>query len=130
MVENTVNVVLQCMSNFGIGYMAGEVARALTPENANKAVKACIYVGGVAAGGAVAVKADAYIAHSVDQTAIFVKSVKENAKKKKAKKEEPIEATVEVVEEVVDSAEEVVEETVDKVFEEVKPKKTKKSMKN
>ena len=126
MVENTVKVVLQCMSNFGIGYMAGEVARALTPENANKAVKACIYVGGVAAGGAVAVKADAYIAHSVDQTAIFVKSVKENAKKKKAKKEEPIEATVEVV----DSAEEVVEETVDKVFEEVKPKKTKKSMKN
>ena len=128
MVENTVKVVLQCMSNFGIGYMAGEVARALTPENANKAVKACIYVGGVAAGGAVAVKAD--IAHSVDQTAIFVKSVKENAKKKKAKKEEPIEATVEVVEEVMDTAEEVVEETVEKVFEEVKPKKTKKSMKN
>lgn len=114
MIENVARTVVHCMSNFGIGYMAGEVAMALTPQNANKVVKACIYVGSVAAGGAIAVKADAYIDNVWDSTKELIKSLKVDKKNKKTEKEEdPIETVVMIEEESVEDALEKVKKEIE-----------------
>lgn len=102
MVEQVIKYGLHAMNNFGIGFMAGEVAKALTPENANTVVKACIYVGGVAAGGAVATRADAYIDKCWDDTKELIKGIKKVSTAKKEQKnkvEDPVEEVKEVVEE-------------------------------
>ena len=79
--------VVKAASNYGIGYMAGEVCKALTPENVSTVKKVCIFVGGTAAAGYVGLKADDYIdevAEAIDDAA---KAVKEVVKVKKESKE-------------------------------------------
>lgn len=84
--------VAKAASNFGIGYMGGAVGKALTPDDARKIVKVCVYVGSWAASGAIAMKANDYIDETAEAIDESIKAVKEAVKEKKsAKKEEKIE---------------------------------------
>ena len=80
--------IVKAASNFGIGYMGGEIVKSLTPENVGTVKKVCIALGGAAVAGAAALKADAYIdevAEAIDETA---KEVKKLVKARKSTKEE------------------------------------------
>ena len=92
MVEQAVIFGIEMMADIGIGAMAGVIAKACTPENASKALKACIVVGGVAAGGCVAENANSYIENYAANLKATGKLLKERRAAKKAVKEEkPIE---------------------------------------
>lgn len=110
---------LEMMADFGIGAMGGAVARACTPENANKLVKACMFVGGVAASGWVATNANNYIESYAEDIKTMIKVVKERNKKE-----------VNVENPIIETEAEIVEETEKvEVEEEEKPKKAKKGSK-
>ena len=106
MIEQAVIFGIEMMADFGIGAMAGTIARACTPENANKVVKACIMVGGIAAGGAVAMQANDYIEDYARDLKLAVNYIKEKkATKKAVKKETPVEAVIIEQEEVAETNE-------------------------
>lgn len=88
--------VAKAASNFGIGYMGGAVGKALTPDDARKIVKVCVYVGSWAASGAIAMKANDYIDETAEAIDESIKAVKEAVKKEKksTKKEEKVKNTV------------------------------------
>ena len=95
MVEQAVIFGIEMMADIGIGAMAGTIARACTPENASKAVKACMMVGGIAAGGWVANGANQYIedyAATLKAAGMVLKE--KRAAKKAMKKEKPIEVEI------------------------------------
>ena len=118
MVEQAVIFGIEAMADIGIGYMVGTAARAMTPENASKAMKACIMVGGMALGGAASVKANEYIEDYAENLKKAVNNIKLSRQLKKAKKElEEAQAKVE--------EEEVKEEATEEKAEKPK-KKTKK----
>ena len=91
--------VVKAASNFGIGYMGGAVGKALTPDDARKIVKVCVYVGSWAASGAIAVKANDYIDETAEAIDESIKAVKEAVKTKKESKEKEKEVEVETKEE-------------------------------
>ena len=75
--------VVKAASNYGIGYMAGEVCKALTPENVSTAKKVCMLVGSTAAAGYVGLKAGEYIdevAETIDETVKAIKALREEKK--------------------------------------------------
>ena len=91
--------VAKAASNFGIGYMGGAVGKALTPDDARKIVKVCVYVGSWAASGAIAMKANDYIDETAEAIDESIKAVKEAVKEKKSTKEEEKKVEVETKEE-------------------------------
>lgn len=91
--------VAKAASNFGIGYMGGAVGKALTPDDARKIVKVCVYVGSWAASGAIAMKANDYIDETAEAIDESIKAVKEAVKEKKSAKKEEEKIEVETKEE-------------------------------
>ena len=97
--------VVKAASNYGIGYMAGEVCKALTPENVSTVKKVCILVGGTAAAGYVGLKAGDYIdevAEAIDES---VKAVKEAVKKEKKSPEKTEEKEKNTVVDIIEDIE-------------------------
>ena len=89
---NTVGLIakeiVKAAANYGIGYMAGEVVKSLTPENVSTAKKVCMGIGGVAVAGYAGVKAGEYIDDVADAIEETAKEVKKLVKAKKSTKEE------------------------------------------
>ena len=119
--------VAKAASNFGIGYMGGAVGKALTPDDARKIVKVCVYVGSCAASGAIAMKANDYIDETAEAIDEAVKGIKEAVKKEKKspeKTEEKVKNTVVDIIEDIEKKEKKPKKKEDKKTKETKVEKT------
>lgn len=116
--------VAKAASNFGIGYMGGAVGKALTPDDARKIVKVCVYVGSWAASGAIAMKANDYIDETAEAIDESIKAVKEAVKKEKKSPEKTEEKEKNTVVDIIEDIEKKEEKPKKKGTKKTKVEKT------
>ena len=110
MVGQIIVIGTEMVADFGVGIMAGTLARACTPENASTAVKVCTTVGGMALGGAASAVVNDYIEDYAETIKEIVEKTKEKRaeRKERKQKEKPIEVKEKDIE-VIENEEEKTE---------------------